>query len=156
MIARNPHFNLPDHRCHGSRAVDAFHTATALMELPFRSEDEDAALLTAAWTCHEHWILADGETPWGRLTAPLLLARAHLTVGRLQLGLVLARRAWRLTGHHHLGQDAAAEALTLLIHITRRLARHTETEHWLHLGTAVLAQITSSSVRRHLENAIMN
>lgn len=154
MIARNPLPIPPDRACHGSRAVEAFRTATTLIEQPFRSSDEDAALLSAAWACHEHWILADGGAPLGRLTATLLLARAHLVVGRLQPALLLARRAWRLATKRCLGAEATAEALVLLITATSRLGRPTEAEHWQHLAAVVLPQVTSPTARWHLESVL--
>jgi hypothetical protein len=77
---------------HRAQAVEAYHQAWALLEADHRTADEDADLLTAAFTSRHHWQAAGGAQQW--IVADWMVSRAAAAVGLGELALLFAERAY--------------------------------------------------------------
>ena len=81
-----------DAEAHRTEAVEAFNLAWALIETEHRTADQDADLLTAAFTSRHHWQVVGGSQQW--IVADWMVSRAAGAVGMGQLALLFAERAY--------------------------------------------------------------
>ena len=77
---------------HRTEAVEAYNRAWALLGTDHRTADQDADLLTAAFTSRHHWQEVGGAQQW--IVADWMVSRAAAAVGLGELALLFAERAY--------------------------------------------------------------
>jgi len=77
---------------HRTEAVEAYNRAWALLGAEHRTADQDAYLLTAAFTSRHHWQEVGGAQQW--IVADWMVSRAAAAVGLGELSLLFAERAY--------------------------------------------------------------
>ena len=81
-----------DAAAHRAEAIETYNRAWALLGTDPRSADQDAELLTAAFTSRHHWSSVGGAQQW--IVADWMVSRAAAAVGMGQLALLFAERAY--------------------------------------------------------------
>jgi hypothetical protein len=81
-----------DAAAHRTEANQAYNRAWGLLEVEHRSVDQDADLLTSAFTSRYHWQAVGGSQQW--IVADWMVSRAAVAVGMGQLALLFAERAY--------------------------------------------------------------
>lgn len=134
--------DLDEHR---SEAARLFNACWTLLELPDRTADDDATLLTNAFASRHHWHEVGSLEQW--IIADWMVARAAAAAGDGELAVRFAQRAFDAAGDPDIEDWMVASAAEGVARAYAALGDAASRDDWLALADTLVASIGDDESR---------
>lgn len=146
ITLRGDHYSSRvDYEQHRSEAARLFNACWTLLELPERTEDDDATLLTNAFASRHHWHQVGTLEQW--IVADWMVSRAAAAVGDGGLAVRFAHRAYDAAQRPDVEDWMVASAAEGLARAYAAIGDSSSRDEWFHRADEMTRQIGDDESR---------